>query len=480
MTRRSLKVPRSWRILPFALLGAFGLPLAPSASAQGTDLTARVDQLFQAFDRPGSPGCALGVVRDGAFVYERGYGSENLDYGRPLTSESAFYTASVSKQFTAAVIALLADQGRLGLDDDVRRYVPELPADGPTITIRQMIQHTSGLRDYLGLMNLAGMRVEDVHSDEAVFDLIVRQRHLNFAPGDEYLYSNSGYFLLSVLVERVTGMTFRQFAEASIFGPLGMASTHFHDDRTMIVPNRAMAYTPVDDGGFRVNYWANFEKVGSGGMVSSVRDLYHWDQNFFNNRLGSPQFLEAMHTRAILNSGDTIQYAFGLNIAEYRGLRTVSHGGSSMGFRAHYLQFPDERFSVILLCNVSTAVPSVLAQQIADIYLDDRFAPGSEPTRPSVASRQEEVAFDVGIAELAALAGSYHSAELQVDYLLEIRDGVLTLRRPGADRAPLRPIGEDRFMSAGNEIRFLRDFHGHPAGFDLGAGRVRSIHFQRR
>lgn len=480
MRKRSPEASRFQRILPLVLLGVLGLSQAAPASAQGTNLTERVDQLFRAFDSATSPGCAIGVVQDGALVYERGYGSENLDYNRPLTSASAFYTASVSKQFSAAVMALLADQGHISLDDDVRRYVPELPDYGPTITIRHMIHHTSGLRDYLGLMNLTGMRVEDVHSDKAVLDLIVRQRELNFKPGEEYLYSNSGYFLMSIIVERVTGLTFREYADQYIFRPLGMNNTHFHDDRTMIVPNRAMAYSPADDGGFRVNYWANFDKVGSGGMVSTVHDLYLWDQNFFEDRLGSPQFMIDMHTRAILNSGDTIQYASGLNISEYRGLRTVSHGGSSMGFRAHFLRFPDERFAAILLCNVSTAVPSVLAQQVADIYLEDRFAAGTEPASSPTPSAQELVEVDMGIAELAAFAGSYHSPELLVEYMLEMEDGVLTLRRPGADRAVVRPTGEGLFVSGAYELRFVQDVNGRPAGFDLGAGRVRSIHFQRR
>jgi CubicO group peptidase (beta-lactamase class C family) len=466
------------RILP--LLTLLTLAGALPAPAQGSGLHARVDRLFAEYDRPGSPGCALGVAQDGRLVYERGYGLANLDYDVPLGPSSVFYTASVSKQFAAATMALLADQGRISLDDDVRKYVPELPDYGAPITIRHLVHHTSGLRDYLGLMNLAGMRVEDVHTDQAVLDLVVRQGALNFPTGSEYLYSNTGYFLMSVIVERVTGQTLRQYADEFIFRPLGMRNTHFHDDRTMIVRNRAMAYSPDGNGGFRQNYWANFEKVGSGGLLSTVEDLFLWDQNFHADRLGSPRFMQEMHSRGVLTSGDTLEYAFGMNLSDYRGLRTVSHGGSSMGFRAHLLRFPDQAFAVITMCNVGTANPALLSQQVADLYLEGRFAAGSEPARAQAPTREEVRYVSLGVGELAGYAGVYHNAELPADYSLEMRGADLVLRRPAAEDTPLRPTGPDVFRAGVYEVRFRRDAQGRPAGFELNAGRVRSIHFERR
>lgn len=454
-------------------------PAAPSA-AQQADLASRVDHLFAEYDRPDSPGCALGVVQNGALIYERGYGMANLDHGVPLGSSSVFYTASVSKQFAAAAMALLADQGRISLDDDVRKYVPELTDYGAPITVRHLVHHTSGLRDYLTLMNLAGMRVEDVHSDQAVLDLVVRQGALNFPTGSEYLYSNTGYFLMSVIVERVTGKSLRQYADEFIFRPLEMHSTHFHDDRTMIVRNRAMAYAPNGAGGFRQDYWANFEKVGSGGLLSSVADLYRWDQNFYADRLGSRRFMEAMHSRGALALGDTLEYAFGMNIGAYRGLRTVSHGGSSMGFRAHLLRFPDQHFSVITLCNVGTANAARLSQQVADLYLAERFTAGSEPTRPESPEREGVRTIALSEAELRGYAGEYHSRELKADYSLAMRAGELYLRRPAAEDERLQPTGRDTFRAGRFELTFRRDAQGQPAGFDLGAGRVRSIRFERR
>src|SRR5690606_17154623 len=343
-TMRLLAPPRGnapRRLLRILALIAAALPLAVEAHAQSRpDLSARVDSLFAEWDRPGSPGCALGVVRDGRLDYARGYGYANLDHDVPITPSTVFYIASVSKQFTAASIVLLAQQGRLSPDDDVRAYIPELPDYGATITIRHLIHHTSGLRDYLTLMLLAGMRLEDVHTDAEVLDLVTRQAALNFTPGERYLYSNTGYLLMAEIVRRVSGKSLREFADEHIFRPLGMANTHFHDDRTMVVRNRALAYARNEDGSFRLDVWSNFDKVGSGGLLASVEDLALWDLNAEHQKVGGAALREQMLGRGVLNDGDTLDYAFGLIIGEYRGLRTVGHSGGSMGFRAHHLRFP--------------------------------------------------------------------------------------------------------------------------------------------
>ncbi len=239
----------------------------------------RVDKLFAQWDKPGSPGCALAVIENGKTIYERGYGSANLECNIPITPESVFYVGSCSKQFTAMSIALLAHQGKLSLDDDIRKYVPEMPDYGSPITVRQLIHHTSGLRDYLSLLGIAGLDFGSYHKPD-VLELIARQKELNFKPGDQYLYSNSGYFLLAVIVERVSGKSFREFTQENIFKPLGMTHTHFHDDYTMLIKNRASGYFPADQGAFR-NFISTFDCVGSGGLFTSVEDLYFWDQNFY-------------------------------------------------------------------------------------------------------------------------------------------------------------------------------------------------------
>lgn len=447
-------------------------------AAQGDDRSAKVDALFARYTS-GTPGCAVGVAHNGKLVHRKGYGSANLDHGIPLSTNSVFYIASVSKQFTAAVTIFLADDGLISLDDDIRKYIPELPDYGTTITIRQLVHHTSGLRDYLRLMNLAGMRTADVHSEDEILRLIANQRELNFTPGTEYLYSNSGYLLISVLTRRVTGKSLREYAEEKIFGPLGMKNTHFHDDRTMIVPGRATSYSARRDGSYAIADWFNFEQVGSGGLHSTVEDLFLWDQNFYQNRLSAKDLIPMLHSRGVLANGDTLDYAFGLRISEYRGLRTVSHGGSSMGFRTHLLRFPDEHFSAIVLCNVGNANPGRLAEQIADIYLADRLGP---PTRVAASGSRRTAAQPVKLtaAQLGEFTGQYHSPELNVDYTFSLEGDALVLTRPAAQPAKLTPVGKDTFRAGTLTFSFTRDGNGGVNGFLIDAGRIRNLRFDRR
>jgi CubicO group peptidase (beta-lactamase class C family) len=449
--------------------------------AQDANRSARVDAIFAEYARTTSPGCAVGVAQDGKLVHRKGYGMANLDHGIPLSPASVFYIASVSKQFTATVATLLAAEGRISLDDDVRTYIPELPDYGKTITIRHLIHHTSGLRDYLELMGMAGMRVADVHSSGEVLDLIARQRELNFAPASEHLYSNTGYFLISVITERVTGKSLRDYADEKIFRPLGMGHTHFHDDRTMIVPGRVTSYSPRREGGYSVADWANFEQVGSGGLHSSVDDLLRWDQNFYQNKLAAADLLPTLHTRGVLVNGDTIAYAFGLQLGEYRGLRTVRHGGSSMGFRTHLLRFPDQRFSAVVLCNLGTADPATLAERISDIYLAERLrAPARVAAVPRAEARNESKPPAPTVDLLGGYVGRYHAPELGVDYTLTLEGNALRLRRPAAAEMTLAPLGPDSYRAGSWIVRFSRDGQGRVTGFAVDAGRVRNLRFERR
>jgi len=302
-----VKVRLARSVRPFvsilALLGALA-STAPAQSTSTTQLTQtpdrslpdRVDALFAPWDKPGSPGCALGVIRDGQLIYKRGYGMANLEYDIPISPTSVFWIASTSKQFTAFSVALLARQGKLSLDDDIRRYLPEMPPYQRPVTIRHLIHHTSGFRDYLVLKHMAGIPTEDVHSDEDIFHLmarqtdedvlafLARQKELNFAPGDAHLYSNSNYLLLAHIVKRVSGKSLREFAEEYIFKPLGMTNTHFQDDLTQLVRNRAVGYSPRAGGGF-VSVVTNFDRVAPAGVLTTVEDLLLWDRNFYENRL---------------------------------------------------------------------------------------------------------------------------------------------------------------------------------------------------
>jgi CubicO group peptidase (beta-lactamase class C family) len=270
---------------------AFALTSIASAQTNSDPLTKKVDQLFAAWDKPESPGAAIAVIKDGAVTYQRGYGSANLEYNIPITPKTVFHVASVSKQFTAFAITLLVNQGKLSLDDDIRKHLPEVPDFGKKITIRHLLHHTSGLRDQWVLLAMAGWRLDDVITKEHILKIVRHQKELNFDPGEEHVYSNTGYTLLAVIVERVSGKSFREYTEANIFKPLGMTSTHFHDDHEMIVKNRAYSYAPVKDAGFKLAA-LNYANVGATSLFTTAEDLVRWVLNFEDKKVGGAAVIE--------------------------------------------------------------------------------------------------------------------------------------------------------------------------------------------
>jgi CubicO group peptidase (beta-lactamase class C family) len=251
-----------------------------SLTGSTNQLNEKVDKLFAQWDKPDSPGCALGVIKGGKLVYKCGYGSANLDYNAPLTSESVFYIASTSKQFTAASILLLVRRGAISLDDDIRKYFPELPKYEAPITVKHLVHHTSGVRDYLELMGMADRRTDGPFGNEVAVELIARQKGLNFKPGEKFLYSNSNYVLMAEIVRRASGKSLREFADENIFRPLGMTNTHFNDDLTAVVKNRVVSYAPISPGRFR-QFVKTIEAMGDGNLLTTVEDLAKWDQNFY-------------------------------------------------------------------------------------------------------------------------------------------------------------------------------------------------------
>ncbi|MHA1935976.1 MAG: serine hydrolase domain-containing protein [Candidatus Thorarchaeota archaeon] len=339
--------------------------------------TKEIDSFFSEWDKSDSPGCVLAVIQNGKIIYERGYGMANLEHGVPLKATSVFRTGSVSKQFTAMCIALLVDQELISLDDGIRKYVPEIPDYADSITIRHMIHHTSGIRNYTSLFATAMLSLEVRHADNIAksdaLEMLSRQQKLNFEPGERYEYSNSNYFLLGLIVERVSDKSLRDFAQEFIFKPLGMTNTHYHDDYKMVVANRAYGYAPRDEGGFEISM-SNCEVVGDGCVFSTIYDLFIWDKNFYNNILpGGSELISAFQTPGILNSGDAHDYAFGLVISKYKGLSSISHGGAWAGFQAYIARFPEQKFTVILLANLSSIPVQKLANQVIDVYLKQFF-----------------------------------------------------------------------------------------------------------
>jgi CubicO group peptidase (beta-lactamase class C family) len=353
------------------------LSLTAATVALGADDRAQeVDQLFAALAKPGSPGCAVGVIRDGNFVYEKSFGEASLELSVALTPASVFYVGSISKQFTAASIVLAAEQKRLSLDDDVRKYLPELPDYGRPITLRQMLHQTSGFRDFLDLVFISGRNAADLGSPADILKLIARQRGLNNVPGEEWIYSNSNYFLLGEVIRRATGKSLAQFAAENIFQRLGMTHTLFYDDNKLVVPSRVAAYDPGPNGSFLVDWSTTYDIVGGGGLMTTVDDLLAWDRNFYFNKLGKGLTTE-LQRHGVLNNGNQIDYALGLSLGGYRGLPIVEHNGALFGYHSAFLRFPEQRFSAIVLCNLATAGPEALARKIADLYLASDFRPAT-------------------------------------------------------------------------------------------------------
>ncbi|MBK8249981.1 MAG: beta-lactamase family protein [Gemmatimonadetes bacterium] len=461
---------------------AFTLALLVTPAAGQSIATAdirRIDSVFAAYDRTTSPGCALGIYQNGAITYTRGYGMANLEHGIAISARTVFDIGSTSKQFAATAVVLLQQDGKLNLDDEVRTYIPELPAYQRPLTIRHMLNHTSGLRDYLTLMGLHGTDFDGVTGDQDALDLIVRQQALNFEPGAEFLYSNSGFFLLSQIVKRVSGKTLAQFAHERIFAPLGMHDTHFHDDHRMIVAQRATGYSPSTTG-FAIDM-SLFEQTGDGAVYTTIEDLIKWDGNFYTPTVGGERLLRDLHTRGKLNNDSTIAYALGLFVDEHRGLRRVRHGGSWAGYRAELLRFPEAKTAVATLCNLGTINPSALADAVAAIVLRDRLGPATAAAAaPALAAAAPRPTLPapppLTAAQATAYVGTYYAAEVDATYQVEADTNGVTMRIGRGVNERLPRSGEDTFgVPRGLSITFARDARGRVTRFAIDAGRVRGI-----
>jgi len=391
-----------------------------------------IDQVFADYSKPDSAGCSLAVYRNGAIAYAHGYGMASLELGVPITPQTVFDIGSTSKQFTAFSILLLQQQGKLSLDDDIRKFLPEIPDYGKRITLRHLMTHTSGMRDYAGLFDLAGVAEQNVTSDQDALDLIVRQKALNFAPGEEWDYSNTGFFLLSQVVKRVTGKTLRDFAQENIFTPLGMSSTQILNDHTQIIPHRATGYRYYKEKKSFGVEMSNFEQTGDGSVQTSVEDLLRWDENFYTAKIGGADLLRQMQVVGKLNNGKEHTYAAGLMISTYRGQPTVRHGGAWAGYRAELLRFPKQHTSLAVLCNVAQSAPSVRADRVADIVIADALA--STPASAEKAEKKD-TAPSVSSDILQHYVGLYKN-DKDTYQRIELKDGKLMLANYGIELIP--------------------------------------------
>lgn len=414
-------------MIPLALSAA-GLGLVvPGASGgvagAGQDAReAAIDAVFREWDRDDSPGCAVGALERGQFVFRKGYGIADLDDGIRIGPDSVFRMASVSKQFTAAAVLVAEDLGLLNLEDPLRLHFPDLPDWAGRTRIRHLIHHTSGIRDYLVVMDLRG-RGDDAHyTDREVLEALRQLERLNFEPGTEYLYSNAGYWLLARLVLRASGQTLRDFSEEHLFEPLGMHDSHFHDHHREIVPRRAHGYRPREGGGFELDE-TTLDMVGDGGVYTSVNELAAWERMFLDPASLGPDFVTRMTTPGRFEDGSVQDYAAGLALGEHRGLRTIGHGGSWVGFRTHALRFPDQELAVFVLCNSSSADPGALARRTAEVFLGDAMDPAADAAKPPAAAAR-------------LLPGAFYSERLGAALDIEAAGGALFLAGRGS-RIPL-------------------------------------------
>lgn len=418
-----------------------------------TDPSGKIDQLFAVWDKKGFPGAAVAVVKDGEIVFKRGYGSANLEYDIPITPSTVFHIASVSKQFTAFAIATLAQQGKLSLDDDIRKYLPEVPDFGKKITIRHLIHHTSGLRDQWNLLVMAGWRLDDVITKEHILKLVQNQEELNFEPGAEYLYCNTGYTLMAEIVERVTGKPLPEWAEENIFKPIGMDNTLFYDDHEKIVKNRAYSYKIGSTNNFKKSV-LNYANVGATSLFTTAEDLSYWALNFENPKVGSSELFKKMEERGIVNSGDNLVYAFGQGVGKYKGLKLIGHGGGDAGYRSYLGRFPEQRFAVVILSNLASFNTYGMAMKIADIYLADQIV--EEKLKEATTEKNDEVTIDTAI--LKDYVGSY---ELMPGFVITIslEADRLMGQATGQPKVRLYPESETKFFikEADAQISFQRD-----------------------
>jgi CubicO group peptidase (beta-lactamase class C family) len=460
------------RSLAIALVMAC-LLVASCASSREASVAAKVDPLFATWTRPDSPGCGVGVSRNGAVIFERGYGLANLERRVPITSSTVFHLASITKSFTAMSVLLAAERGVLSLDDEVSKYVPDWSAREHKVTIRHLLAHTSGLRDAYVLQ---GWAPNNGNTNDAFLKILARQRGLNFAPGAEYQYNNGGYLLLGTILARASGLTLGAFADANIFKPLGMTGAYFNGDPVRAAPDHASGYSPQDKGWRLVPEASGY--AGNGGMMSSARDLLLWANNFADVRVGTPTLLASMHTATALTGGQTTQSGMGFGIGTYRGARTLRTSGGFVGVATELVIFPDHKAAIAVLCNMDSVVmgglatvnPDDLTNGVADIFLDDVLEPRQAPSAGAPQTTSASPApVTLSADELAGKTGLYRLPPDENHIVsMSIRDGRFGVWDYYGDNYHLllTPISANRFTLAGATLEFS------PAE----AGRARAWH----
>ena len=401
----------------------------------------KIDFLFKKWDNNDSPGAAIGVIQNGVMQYSKGYGLANIEHNIPNTTLTAFNIGSNTKQFTAACIVLLSQQGKLNLNQSLKSIFPDFPDYTKSIDIKNLLQHTSGLRDYPQIAYLTGLRPNDFYNNTDIMKWIKSQQKPNFLTGEKYMYSNSGYWLLGQIVSKVSGMSFAEFAKKELFEPLGMNSTRFYDNSTMVFKNKASGYSKTRSGEI-ITFNSARENIGDGGLYTTIEDIKKWDDEFYKQTILNDSFWKIMTTQGVLNNGKSIVYASGLEIKEHKGLKTISHGGRVPGFWSDIIRFPKQKFTVVVFTNSSNVDATPIGYQIADILLKEKYKPEKRKTN----KMKRKVKFiKLSNGMLKNFEGTYWDAKDNSSRKVYLDNGTLTYYRGTGSIHPLKPIAKNEF-----------------------------------
>ena len=446
----------------------------------------RIDTLFSKYNSD-IPGVSVAVVKNGEIVFKKGYGMANLEYEIPITPQTIFHIASVSKQFTAFAIYLLQREGKISLEDDIRKYIPEVPVFEKPITIKHLCYHTSGLKDQWALLTLAGWRMDDVITTEHILKLVSQQKELNFPTGTQFKYSNTGYTLLAEIVRRVSGQTFAEFTAKNIFQPLGMKSTQFYDDYEKVIKNRAYSYA-LENGNYKKKK-LNYSNVGATSLFTTVEDLAKWTKNFENPIVGDVELIETFNEPAKLDNGnpailtisdgENVYHAKGQFFKNYRGLMLYNHTGRDAGFRAYLVRFPEKKFSVIVLSNESDFDSFWKGLAIAEFYLKDDL---KKIKANNLKHNEDKTPIEKYSNNLSDFEGKYYNEELSTNYKLKINEEKLIMTHSKLSDIELTEIGKDKFSGTiwfNVKLEFLRNIENEVIGFNISNFGAENVKFER-
>ncbi len=435
-----------------------------------SDPEKRADQLFYAYNEEGVPGGVVGVIKNGEVVFSKAYGLANLSHSIPYEVNTPTNIGSVSKQFTAMAILLLEQQGKLSLDDDVRKHIPELPDLGQVVTIHNMLNHTNGFREVYNLMPMTGWKGEDMLRREEIIEMLKRQEELQNAPGEEYNYNNSAFILLAEIVERISGQTFPEYMEANVFAPLGMTSSLVRPNPAVIIPGASQGYVRDSLGYHEAGDL--YAAYGAGGIYTTVEDFSKWMGNFSKPLLGGIELVNRLVTVDTLNNGDTMSYALGIGVDEFRGLTSYSHGGADIAHRAFLVYFPEIDAGVVAMSNNANFNSGGIANEMAELYFGDSMDPEEdevgEETGEETTEAEETDSKEVMVPEelLQTYAGKYLLAGMGAVLEYEVVDGRLRMSTEGQPEIYLDPLSESEFTYEGVEasVEFLRNDQGEVSG----------------